>query len=60
MPELKAYSLLTDDVLELGPLDITADEVLELGDYMATNRPGLIVFADEPTVRLQKWSPADE
>lgn len=54
--ELKAYSLLTGDVLDLGPTDADPDELLELGAYAATIAPGTIVFTEGPT--LQTWEDA--
>ena len=56
MSRLRAYSELTGDVLDLGPANASADEQLELGSMLATNRDSLIVFVD----KLQKWEPGDE
>lgn len=53
MSYLKAYSQLTGDVLELGPDTTDLDDILGLGETMATNRDSLIVFVDGPP--LQKW-----
>lgn len=53
MSQLKAYSEITGDVLDLGPATEDLDALLGLGDMMATNRDSLIVFVDGPA--LQKW-----
>lgn len=52
--QLKAYSLLTGDDLEIGPPSEDLDEILGLADELATSRPGLIVHVEGPV--LQKWS----
>ena len=54
--QLHAYSLLTDDVLDIGPVTADYDAILELGDMMATARPDIIVFVEPPV--LQKWEPS--
>lgn len=48
MKQLKAYSQLTEDVLDIGSPSDNVDELLQLGDTVATSRPGIIVF-------LQPW-----
>lgn len=53
MSQLKAYSLLTGDDLEIGPTTEDLDAILELGDTIATSRPGIIVHVEGPA--LQKW-----
>lgn len=55
-PVLKAYSDFMDEPLELGPPTGSLDELLELGHTMATSRPGLIVYLENPP--LQKWDTA--
>ena len=57
MAKLKGYSLLTEEVLDLGPTQQTPEEILQLGETMATSRDGLIVFVEG---RLPKWERADE
>jgi hypothetical protein len=47
--QLKTYSQITDEVTDLGLPSEDADALLQLGDMMATSRPGVIVF-------LQPWS----
>jgi hypothetical protein len=59
MNQLKAYSEITGDVLDLGPATDDVDALLGLGEMMATNRDSLIVFTERP-VPLQKWEPSDE
>jgi hypothetical protein len=56
-PKLKSYSDFMDEPLELGPPNGTFDELLELGHMMATSRPGLIVYMENPP--LQKWGEED-
>lgn len=60
MSKLQAYSLLTGDNLSLGPENEDLDSILELGDMMATSRPGIIVHVEEPQPTLQKWGEPDE
>ena len=47
--QLKMYSQLTEDDLDLGLPSEDQDELLELGDAIATSRPGVIIH-------LQKWT----
>ena len=58
MSQLKAFSLLTDDVIELGPPTEDLDAILGLADTVATDRPGLVVYVEGPV--LQKWETAHE
>jgi hypothetical protein len=51
--QLKAFSLLTEDLLDLGPKTEDLDAILGLAETMAPH-PDLIVFVDGPA--LQKWS----
>lgn len=53
--QLKGFSLLTEEVFEIGPRIEDMDDFLQLADTVATNRPDLVVFIDQPAV-LQKWS----
>lgn len=48
--QLKMYSPLLDEDVDLGLPSTDVDSLLELGDMMATGRPALIVH-------LQKWEP---
>ena len=54
-PALKAFSSLMDEPIDIGPPDLDFDEILELGHMLATSRPGLIVYVENPP--LQKWGP---
>ena len=45
---LKLYSQITDEVTDLGLPSEDLDALLQLGDMMATSRPGIIVY-------LQPW-----
>lgn len=54
LSQLKGFSLLTEETLELGPPTTDLDAILELGDAVATGHPGLVVYVDGPA--LQKWS----
>jgi hypothetical protein len=52
--QVKAFSELTGDVLDLGPVTEDLDKLLGLGEMMATNRDdSLIVYVEGPA--LQKW-----
>lgn len=53
MSQLKAFSTLTEEVLDIGPPSENLDAILELGDMMASSRDGLIVYVQGPV--LQKW-----
>lgn len=53
MSQVKAYSTLTGDVIDIGPPTEDVDAILGLADTMATNRDGLIVYLEGPV--LQKW-----
>lgn len=55
MNELKGFSLLTEEVLDLGVG--SDDALLELGDMQATGHPNLIVYLENPP--LQKWVSSD-
>ena len=50
--KLQAFSTLLDEVVDLPTYD--ADNILEIGEFMATGHDNLIVFVDKPP-RLQKW-----
>lgn len=54
MNQVKAFSTLTEDVIEIGPPTEDADAILELGSLAATGHDNLIVFTEQP-VPLQKW-----
>lgn len=47
-----AYSQLLDETMPVGSPSKDFDELLELGDFMAEGRPGLIVYIQGS---LQKW-----
>lgn len=50
MPQqLKQYSQMDGEVIDLGLPSDDVDSLLQLGDMMATSRPGIIVF-------LQPWT----
>lgn len=51
---LRKYSTLTGDDLDVGPEDQDLDAILELGDTIATSRPGIIVHVED-TPALPKW-----
>ena len=53
MSQLRAFSELTEEVIDIGPPTEDLDAILGLADTMATNRPGLIVYVEGPV--LQKW-----
>lgn len=53
---LKAYSELTDDVVDLGVPGNDLEVLTDLGETMATNRDGFIVFVEG----LQKWETFDD
>lgn len=53
MSQLKGYSQLTEEVIDIGPPTEDLDTLLGLADMVATSRPGLIVYAEGPV--LQKW-----
>jgi hypothetical protein len=53
--KLKTYSDLMEAPIDIGPEHQSFDEILELGTTLATSRPGLIVFVENPP--LQKWEP---
>lgn len=57
MSQMKVYSLLTDEITNLGPPTENLDALLFLGEVMATGRDDLIVFATGPA--LQKWKDAE-
>lgn len=46
--QLKQYSQIDGEVINLGLPSDDVDSLLQLGDMMATSRPGIIVF-------LQPW-----
>lgn len=50
---LMAYSTLTSDVLDLGPVPTDLDELLMLGEFAATGHDNLIVFTQGPG--LPEW-----
>ena len=52
-PQLKSFSDLMDEPIDVGPPDQSFDEILELGTMLAEGRPGLIVYVENPP--LQKW-----
>jgi hypothetical protein len=52
--QLKGYSTLTEDILDLGPVPEDLDEMLALGEFVATGHDNLIVYAEG--LGLQKWS----
>lgn len=52
---LKGFSLLTEDVVDLGIPGDDADQLLNLGETLATGRDDFIVFV-EGRIPLQKWS----
>ena len=56
LSQLKIYSQLLDEDVEVGPPSEDLDALLELGDFMAASRPGLIVHVEGPA--LQKWESA--
>ena len=49
--KLKAYSTLTDDVLDLGEPSSDLETLTNLGETAATGHDNLIVFVEG----LQKW-----
>lgn len=58
MSQLKAYSQLLDEVIDLGSPTENLDDLLQLGDFMATGRPGIIVYVEGPALR--KWTDAED
>jgi hypothetical protein len=57
MSQLKAYSQLLDETVDLGLPTEDLDQLLQLGDFMASGRDeSLIVFVEGPAaVKLQRW-----
>lgn len=56
MSQLKAFSLLLNEEVPIGEPTENLDELLNLGEFMATGRDSLIVFVDGPAAtKLQKW-----
>lgn len=55
--QVKSFSDLMDEPIDIGPPSENFSEILELGTFMAESRPGLIVFVDRP--QLQKWEAPD-
>jgi hypothetical protein len=51
--QLKAYSALIDEDVEIGPKTDDFDQILGISEYMAEGRPGLIVHVEGS--RLPKW-----
>ena len=51
--QVKAFSDLMDEPIDIGLPSENFSEILELGYVMAESRPGLIVYVDNPP--LQKW-----
>ena len=51
--QLKGFSDLMDEPIDLGLPNENFSEILELGTMMAESRPGLIVYVENPP--LQKW-----
>jgi len=51
--QVKAFSDLMEEPIDIGPPSEDFNEILELGTFMAESRPGLIVYVDNPP--LQKW-----
>lgn len=56
MSQVRAYSELLEEVVDIGLPTENLDALLELGNMMAANRPGLIVYVDGPA--LQRWEDA--
>lgn len=56
MSRLRAYSQITDDVIDIGPPSEDLDALLGLADMMAPHTD-LIVYVEGPV--LQKWEDAD-
>jgi hypothetical protein len=52
MSQLKAFSQITGDVLDIGPASEDLDAILGLGDMMAPHND-LIVYVEGPV--LKKW-----
>lgn len=53
---LQAYSQLTGEVIPIGLSGNDLDTLTNLGEMMATSRPGLIVFVEG----LQPWEETDD
>lgn len=51
--KVHAYSTLTDEVVDLGVPNTDVDQLLNLAETIATDRPGVIVYLENPP--LQKW-----
>jgi hypothetical protein len=51
---LMGYSLLTEDVMDLGPVPDDLDELLQLGEFAATGHDNLIVFTQGPEIPTWK------
>lgn len=56
MAKLKAYSLLLDEVVDVG-LPSDSPDLYDLGEFMATGRDSIIVFVDG---KLPPWRDGDE
>jgi hypothetical protein len=52
--QVKGFSELTGDIIDIGPPTQDADAILELGSMAATGHDNLIVFTEKP-VPLQEW-----
>lgn len=57
MSQLKAFSLLTEDVVDVGLPSEDGDYLGGLGDLMASGRDSLIVFVDGPAIREWDGTP---
>ena len=53
MSQAKAFSLLTEDVVDLGLEGEDLDKILGIAEMVATLSDDVIVFVDGPV--LQKW-----
>lgn len=51
--QLKKWSDLMDEPLDVGPPTGDLNKILELGTMVAESHPDLIVYVENP--RLQKW-----
>lgn len=56
MSQVKAFSLLTEEEIDLGIKTESLDDLLELGEMAATGHDNLIVYVSGPA--LQKWESA--
>jgi hypothetical protein len=55
--QLKGYTVLGEEPFDIGSPSEDLEALLNLGDMMATSRPGLIVFVEGTA--LQKWESAE-